>query len=129
MTTPHWEATDREREDYARLLRMAGGKRRAGLCVHPPCAYRPAPGCLTCDASGCVAFLASAPEDYVRHWQQVVPVAVDPLYQQMAVGTPAIIEYAGAVLTLAAAGAFGGGAVLALFLLGVRVGLLRLWFW
>lgn len=73
MTHSAWETTDRDRENYERLLVIAGSKRAAGLCVQPSCCEIPARGALTCNQADCIAFVMDAPVPYIAHWQSIQP--------------------------------------------------------
>lgn len=114
-----WEATPLERQNYRRALILAGGKRTAGLCVHPSCAHVPARGALTCNDPACIGFLAAAPPANVAHWQQMETPADRA-------GEPVAPDWRGYFLAALLGGTAAGGLVVAAFAVGVWANWLRI---
>lgn len=120
-----WEATPGEREAwFRRQLVQAGEKRRLGLCVHPPCAYRARPDGLTCGGPDCLDWLSGAPEEHIHHWRQMEVVGFDDDDDNDNASATITVSVATAMLALVAAGMVSGTLVLLVFTVGVT---LRLW--
>ncbi len=112
--------------DYAAQLREAGRRRRAGRCIRPGCSRTTREGWLSCGKQECYDWWMAAPADWVRHWQQMIPLADDPLY----LVAEAEAEERGDVRELLAVvvlgGIVGAALVIAACAVGIWLGWLRI---